>query len=391
MQDEQFHQTVTIALRNVAEAIAEFNETELPKEQLIQRRSSNYYAVNVNSSIDANVLENYLIIEFNELSLNTDFEFAVYDCFSDDLVYGKYCKMTDDAVEPEKEVLHKFSDLDYYFVVRFPSRESYLLSNIWQAVLFSFLALLACSIFIYSIWLIVKQKKLSEMQKDFINNMTHEFKTPISSIKIASDVLAKTESIKSDNRLTRYASIIQHQNERLNDQVEKVLNIARLEKDEFEMNIEEVVLQTMIHDNIKAESVRYTHEKVNLTLDLPEDDVIIRTDKLHFTNIINNIIDNAIKYCRQEPQILISTQENEKDKIRLAIKDNGIGLSEEDVKKVFTKFYRVPTGNVHNVKGFGLGLFYVRSICRSLGWEIGIKSHKGEGTTLYMDIPNVKK
>ena len=387
LEDVEFHQTVTISLRNVAESIADFNNSELPKTDLIQRRSSNYYAVNINDRIDAAILEDYLIREFEQHSINTDFEYAVYDCYSQDLVYGNYCQLTDGTRQFERsEDLPKFTDLIYYFVVKFPSREGYLLSNIRQNILLSFLTLLALSFFIYSTWVILKQKRLSELQKDFINNMTHEFKTPISSIKIAADVLSNSPALRKDARLSQYAHIISDQNARLNNQVEKVLNLAKLEGDDFKLQKEVFDLKQVLDQIINNEVIKYQKEHdVEITKVFPSGEVRVAADKLHFTNIMTNVLDNAVKYSGGEKKIKVSLKKNN-DLVDLEICDNGPGIAKEDLGKIFTKFYRVPSGNVHNVKGFGLGLYYVKNICNSHGWEIDARSREGKGTCFTIKI-----
>jgi len=391
LQDDEFHLSATSALRAVAERIGTLYKTDLPKQNLITRRSTNYYAVNVNSEIDANVLEDYLIQEFEKRSLNTDFEYAVFDCDSDSLVYGNYCDLADDKIDSaSKEQLPRFNELIYYFVVKFPSRGSYLLSNMWQSVLFSLIALLAVMFFIYAIWIILKQKQLTEQQKDFINNMTHEFKTPISSIKIASEVLINNSSIKSDPRMSNYAAIIKNQNERLNNQVEKVLNIARLENDQFQLNKEKLNLQQELKFIISNEQMKFEKKEGSVRLEQIDTDLHIQADRLHFTNIISNILDNALKYSKEKPQAVISVNKLQSE-IKICIEDKGIGITKVDQKKLFSKFYRVPTGNVHNVKGFGLGLYYVRNICDAHGWLVELDSEADKGTTVSISIPNTKQ
>ena len=388
LKDSEFHQTVTIALQNVANEIARFNNSELPKHDLIQRQSSNYYAVNVNGAIDANVLEDYLIREFEIRALNTDFEYAVYDCFSKELVYGNYCKITD--LKETKSVrgqLPKFDDLTYYFVVRFPSRTGFLLSGMWQNLLFSLAALLSLAFFIYAMWVILQQRKLSELQKDFINNMTHEFKTPISSIKIASDYLVRNDLVNTDQRLKKYSEIIADQNERLNNQVEKVLNLARLEKDSFKLKKEIFDINPVLDDIVHSENLRIQESGHGIIKsDLASGQIMISGDKLHFSNVVYNIIDNAIKYCKKIPELKIKAYLKDK-KVILDFIDNGIGIKQEEIERLFQKFYRVSTGNLHDVKGFGLGLFYVRNICKAHGWEIQVYSDMGKGSTFRLKIP----
>ena len=384
IQDEQFDTTVNIMLRKVANKLSVYNRSELPKQGLVQRKSSNTYAVNVNSAINARVLEDLLFQEMDAHSLKTDFEYAVFDCFNDELVYGNYCELEDQLGNVAPTSLPTFDDLIYYFVVRFPNREGYLLSNIWLNVLFSIIAILAVLFFMYAIWVILKQKRLSELQKDFINNMTHEFKTPISSIKIAAEVLAKNESILSDPRLKKYTSIITHQNTRLNDQVEKVLNIARIEKGTFELKKENFSVQKELQHIIHQEQAKLHEGTIGLTL--PNEDVQIKADRLHFTNVITNLLDNAVKYTKETPKIQVKARVDQ-NRIRIDIVDNGIGISAEDQKRLFEKFFRVSTGDLHDVKGFGLGLFYVKNIADAHGWEIAISSKLNEGTRFSIFIP----
>jgi len=396
IKEKAFHQSVTIALRNVAQSLATFNNSSLPKTDLIKREASNYYAVNINDAIDANILEDYLIREFNAFNLDTDFEYAVYDCLSKDLAYGKYCSLSTDTKEYSRsETFPKINDesLIYYFVVKFPEKETFLLEGMRMSILYSVIALFAVLFLIHSIWVILQQKRYSEMQKDFINNMTHEFKTPISSIKIASDVLLRDEGLKSNKRLNQYTKIIKEQNERLNNQVEKVLTMAKLEKRSFELNKEEISFLKILEDIVNNENLKLQETNSNGEIKLMTDGVgekKIYADRVHFTNMIYNVIDNAIKYSGASPSVKVSAM-IKGDSVLLTIQDNGIGISKEDIKKVFKKFYRVSTGDVHDVKGFGLGLFYVKGICDSHNWKLELLSKEGEGTTLSIRIPTIKE
>lgn len=386
IKDKEFDQSVNIVLRNVAERMSKFTKTLLPKSEVVQRRSSNYYAVNINSSIDAGLLEQYLLQEMSKQSLNIDFEYAVYDCNTDELVYGNYCSVenTDESKLKKSKNLPKFQNLTYYFVVRFPKRENFLLANKNMTLTVTVLSALAISFFLYSMWIILEQKRLSELQKDFINNMTHEFKTPISSIKIASDFLANDKTLQKDARLSKYTQIIREQNQRLNNQVEKVLNIARLEKDSIELKKENFELNQTLNEIIANESLKL--KQGNITFAPLYHEAFINADKLHFVNVVANIIDNGVKYSKNEPIVNIFLNEDAKD-LLLHIKDHGIGIDKENQKKLFDKFYRVSTGDVHNVKGFGLGLYYVKNICLAHGWQIQVLSEPGLGTEFIIRIP----
>lgn len=385
-RQQEFNQRVNIALRQVATSIANYNAAKLPKQNLIQRRSSNFYSVNINTAIDANVLEEYLTQAFNEYSINSDFEYGVYDCATDDMVYGNYCSMNEDEKANKSANLPKFEDLIYYFVVSFPNRESYVLSTMTQTIGFSLIALLSVLFFIYAIYVIVRQKQLTDLQKDFINNMTHEFKTPISSIKIASEFLARNPQLSQNEKMKQYTQIIRDQNERLNDQVEKVLNIARVEVDNFKLNKETINVNEFIAQICAQERLGFEQANGHLHFLKADSDTQVQADKLHFSNVISNLIDNARKYCKDVPECTVSLTENEKS-IKIEVKDNGIGIHKEEQKRLFNKFYRVPTGNVHNVKGFGLGLFYVQNICSSHGWDIELQSQINKGSTFTIKIP----
>ena len=394
-KEKAFHQSVTIALRNVAQSLASFNNSSLPKTDLIKREASNYYAVNINDAIDANILEDYLIREFNAFNLDTDFEYAVYDCLSKDLAYGKYCRLSTDTKEYSRsDVFPKIEDEDliYYFVVKFPEKQTFLLEGMRMSIVYSAIALFAVLFFIYSIWVILQQKRYGEMQKDFINNMTHEFKTPISSIKIASDVLLRDESLKSNSRLRQYTNIIKEQNQRLNNQVEKVLTMAKFEKQNFELKKERIPFVKILEDVVNNENMRLQESdksgKINLNSQSLNGEMIL-ADRVHFTNMIYNVIDNAVKYSGDAPNVDVSAIKDDTS-ILLSIQDKGIGIGKDEIKKIFKKFYRVPTGNVHNVKGFGLGLFYVKGICDSHKWKLDLQSKKGDGTTLKIRIPTTK-
>ena len=385
IKNEAFDSQVIKCLREVAEKIAEVNKTELPKKNLIQKRSSNY-AVNVNSAIDANILEDFLIRSFDEASLNTVFEYAVYDCANDQLAYHNLCNLTagQESID-QSENLPKFDDLIYYFVVSFPKRDSYIINDLQSNVIFSLISILAVLMFMYAIWVILKQQKLTDLQKDFINNMTHEFKTPISSIKIASDVII-SDTPSQNKRIRQYAGIIKDQNERLNNQVEKVLNIARLEKDQFKLNLELLDLVEVCKRIVRLEKIKFDELGGKIRFNSKLENAMVEADKLHLTNVISNILDNAIKYCDKKPEVTITLDE-EKSSYRLCMSDNGIGIKRENTRKIFDKFYRVSTGNVHNVKGFGLGLYYVKNICDSHGWAIDIKSVEHSGTQVIIELP----
>jgi two-component system phosphate regulon sensor histidine kinase PhoR len=220
------------------------------------------------------------------------------------------------------------------------------------------------------------------MQKDFINNMTHEFKTPISTIKISANTFLNHPSVKSDERLLQYAKIINEQNERLNSQVEKVLQLARIERDNFKLNLEEVQLHELLESTAESTRLKLNESGGTLKTELKATRTLIKADRLHLTNLLHNLLDNAIKYCKGHPEIIVKTENAAGNHLRLTIADRGIGISKEYQSRVFEKFFRVPTGNVHDVKGFGLGLFYIKNVCSAHGWKIELESEPGKGTEI---------
>ena len=390
IREKEFNQTVTTALLDVAKEIAKYNKATLPSQDLVSQRSSNYFIVNINDQIDANLLEYYLKKEFEVRALNTDFEYGIYDCSSDKMVYGELITYSNEGQNLQGKDLPKYGDLDYYFGVRFPKRGSYLLGSMGFILFFSAILFLTIAFFIYSMFVILRQRRLSEMQKDFINNMTHEFKTPISTIKISAEVFKAHPEIKKDARLTRYANIIVEQNQRLNGQVEKVLQLARIEKDNFQLKLERVELNNLLTELVRNAEPKLEELGGEILLNLPAEKIIIEADETHLKNIVYNLIDNAIKYSVTTPMLKIDLLDRS-DKISLSIKDEGIGIPKEYQQKVFDKFFRIPTGNVHNVKGFGLGLFYLKNICQAHGWQVGLESDEDKGTTIIINIRKQRK
>jgi two-component system phosphate regulon sensor histidine kinase PhoR len=240
--------------------------------------------------------------------------------------------------------------------------------------------------FVLAFKIIFRQKKLSDMKTDFINNMTHELKTPIATISIASEML-KDNSISSqhENR-NKYANIIFEENKRLANHVEKVLQIARFEKGELQLNLEDQHIHSIIESTAKRFQLILDELNGVIDLNLNADNDVIKVDELHFTNVINNLVDNAIKYNDKIPLIKINTF-NIPLGIQIEVIDNGIGLSKDDQQKIFEKFYRVGKGNVHDVKGFGLGLSYVQTIIEAHNGKIWVESKLKEGSKFIIQLP----
>lgn len=389
-KEKEFSQTVKVSLYRVAKQLTELNGSVLPNTGIINQMSSNYFVVNINDHIQADHVEYFLRKEFQKVLINEDFEFGIYDCSNDHVVYGNYIKANSEPVQNlrEKSFLPTHEGFTYYFGVLFPNRSTSIIANLKYVFLFSLLLMVALAVFVYSIFVIVKQNELSELQKDFINNMTHEFKTPLASILLASNAISTNEKSKNDPILTRLTNIINQQNKRLTVHVEKILDLAKLEKNKFLLFPERIDLHETIREMMPALDLRIESINGTITLDLADEDVFINADKTHLTNVLDNLIDNAIKYCLLNPVICISSTIL-KGKVVLSISDNGVGMDLTTQKKVFDKFYRHHTGNVHDVKGFGLGLFYVKNICNAHDWKLKIESTPAQGTKILITIPKI--
>ncbi|NUO02540.1 MAG: HAMP domain-containing histidine kinase [Saprospiraceae bacterium] len=391
INQEEFDQKVNLALYDVAKDLAKMNNSELPARDVIKRKTTNYYIVNIANEFDAQDLEHFLHEEFQKRALQIDFEYAVFDCTTNAMLYGNYCSYDPNGKKDVKlGHLPKDTEFTYYFGIKFPNRSSYLFDKMQLSAIFSVILFVTILFFAYSMLVILRQKRLSEMQKDFINNMTHEFKTPISTMRIAADVFLTAPAVKADNRLFQYAGIIKDQNQRLNDQVEKMLQLTRIEKHRLELKKEALDLEETLCEIIVGASVQVEKQQGRIEYECKAKGVEVLADRLHLVNVLHNLLDNAVKYCTQTPDIKILLKQEGKF-VRLSIADNGIGISKEHARRVFDKFYRVPTGNVHNVKGFGLGLFYVWSVCKAHRWKIELDSEPGKGTTISLLMPIYKK
>jgi len=392
IQEREFNRKVNQAMLDAANQLAGLNLFDLPTNRLVDQVSSNYWVVNVNNVFEASELELCLDRAFEAQGLKEDYLYGIFDCSSDQMVQGKFVKYSAGAAGriPVSEPLPKHYDSDfiYYFGVQFPGKSSNILSNMWIVIAFSVLMLVTLAFFSYSMFVILRQKQLSELQRDFINNMTHEFKTPISTINISTDVFLQNEKVREDPRLNRYAGIIKEQVLRLNTQVEKVLHLAKIERDNIELNIEKLDLVELINSISPSIELKVNDKKGTLQLNLTASNTVVNADRIHLTNILHNLVDNAVKYTRDYPVIQISLHDGPGKKLVLAIQDNGIGIAREHQRRVFDKFYRVPTGNLHNVKGFGLGLFYVKTVCKQHKWHLEMDSKPGEGTIIRIIMPS---
>lgn len=277
----------------------------------------------------------------------------------------------------------------YFLKVYFPTRKSFVYSTlpfILPAFAFTLILLV---IFVFTIITAFRQKKLTEMKNDFINNMTHEFKTPISSISLAAQMLNDQSVRKSPAMLQQISNVINDETRRMRFLVEKVLQMSMFEGRKATLKLDDVDANLAIYNIVNTFKLKVEQYGGSIDARLDALNGIVLVDEMHFTNVIFNLLDNAVKYRRDDVPIKleVSTRDIGEDKIEIMIGDNGIGISREDQKKVFDKFFRVSTGNRHDVKGFGLGLAYVKKMITELGGEIRVESHLGKGTKFIIILP----
>lgn len=324
-----------------------------------------------------------------EAGINTPFILDIYDAETETLSFNDSLAL----VEPIKNTPYRVSLLpnDYYvdsdkLLLYFPNQSNYLLQNLSKILVVSFLLVLILILLFYSsISTIFKQKRLSRVKNDFINNMTHELKTPISTIGLACEALSDDTLAIDTGRRKSYVGMIQDENKRLSVLVDNVLKSAIWDSAELKLKVEVADVHEIVQKVAGSFKIQLSKKSGELKLDLAASNSIARVDKVHFSNVIFNLLDNANKYTPDKPFIEIRTF-NEENFIGLTIQDNGIGISKEDQKKIFDKFYRVSTGNLHDVKGFGLGLSYVKRVVEMHGGEIQMKSAPGKGTTITIKL-----
>lgn len=388
--EKQFRESASVALKEVAWQIlvATGNSSNFDSIAPVEIVSDDFYRVNVGAAIDKELLRINLVEELRKHEIYVPFEFAIFDPVNQQMDQGTMVT-ADLETKPTNFSFPVNEDYNNYFGVHFPNRTSFFSAHLSVWYFFTALLLVVILFFGYTLWVIIKQRQLSEVQKNFINNLTHELKTPISSIALSASVIGNKDILDSPARLFKYARIIQEQNQRLQNNVEKVLNLASLEKNRIRLNLEETELRGIIAETTEQFGQTDFGRKAKIILNLPTENVAILADRFHFSNLILNILENAVKYCDKNPEITLGVQGAEKS-VLLSFADNGIGIRPDDRKKIFKKFYRVPTGNVHNVKGFGLGLDYVKKIVDAHKWKIKVKENPNEGSIFTLIIPKLK-
>lgn len=365
-------------------------QIEFTRPSVIQRFSKEEIADIVRTSLDMNNLK------------NVPFEFAVTQnsITGDEIQTENFYKYFSDTVNNTHHIIPLFAPTgsnlenlakEEFLVVIVPHQRSIILREItWFILGAIFFTIIITTAFFLTIRTLLRQKKLSEIKSDFINNMTHEFKTPLATISLAVDAL-KNEKVISDKEKTNYfTAVIKEENKRMNKQVETILQAALLDKQEVQLNLKKLSAHDLIKLALNNIALPVNEKQGKLEVKLEAQKDMIMADEVHFTNLINNLLDNAVKYSKEEGLLISLHTSNVGNFLKIKIEDNGIGMNKETLNRIFEKFFRAHTGNIHNVKGFGLGLSYVKTMVEAHKGTIKAESTLGKGSSFHINIPLAK-
>jgi two-component system phosphate regulon sensor histidine kinase PhoR len=386
MEEAQFGHRVDMALEDILNELVEYQDSTALN--LIGLDQTGKHDNQVFDAVDTTLLDTLISKYFDYHMLGENYIFQIVKTSNDSVYYSSEPVPQGYQQKQYRACLSCIWKEEYFHLaVLFPEQQKQIFVELGGWLLFSALFLLTVFVsFIYTITTIIKQKKLSEMKNDFINNMTHEFKTPLSTVSLASEVLLNGNSSNSVERVKKYAGVIYDENLRLQNQVERVLQIAQVERDELNLSITLINMHELIKSSVHNLCLENCEKEVAISYEFNATRYTINGDKLHLTNVITNLVDNAIKYSGSNPEIVIATRSTNTG-IEIDIKDNGVGMTPETQKQIFDKFYRLPTGNLHNVKGFGLGLYYVKSMLEAHNGSIHVKSEINKGSTFTLFFP----
>lgn len=381
-----------VSKKSKVENINQYLAAENKKEDVFKDLAKEYLSSHVplNQRIHPQTLDSMLRTELHNLSIKSNYEYKVTSAKRDSLIFTRASNQTKFLPYNSYETPLFPKDMVRdagMLTITFPEKNTIILANLTAMMSLSgglLLILIFC--FGYTIHTILMQKKLSEMKTDFINNMTHEFKTPVATIMIASEALKDPELTTDKKSIDRLANIIYDENVRLGSHIERVLNIAKIDKGDLKLEHKEVEMNDLLSAIVDSMSLQLQKRNATIDLELKAAQSAVMGDELHLSNIIFNLLDNANKYSPEAPQIKISTVNSGKNLI-IRVADKGIGMNRDQLGKIFDQFYRIPTGNLHDVKGFGLGLSYVSNIVKKLHGTIKVKSEKDKGSEFEISLP----
>ena len=385
-EEKQFQNNVVKSIRGVFEDLQMNDNPAMIFQQLIANPSPNYIVFKADTLPLKDSLSFYLQREFTVFDLFTDCKLGAFSKDSQKYIYAEYipAPASSDPVQEVSDLPVFAKDFDH-ILLYFPHRSNYILSqmNFWiisSVVLFITLIGLAVSLFYF-----YRQKFLSEIQKDFVNNFTHEFKTPLAVMKIASEVLAQDTIVHQPGKLQRYAEIVKNQTEHLQNQVGRLLKAASSDNSHLQIEKETIDAHQLIEQALDKVQPLIEERKAKVEIKMDDDNGHLFGDKAHLELAVVNLLENALKYS-PDPHIVVEAGKSEND-FFITVKDNGIGIEKKYIKNIFKKFYRIPTGDVHDAKGFGLGLNFVKRIIDAHDGKIKVNSIPGIGTEFKLVIP----
>lgn len=389
LEQTHFNNTVSTVLTNVVHTIQKHSGDSTMLPQPVTQIESNFFRARTQDTLHPFYLKSLLKSEFANADIREDFRFNIYDCFNDSIVYHETIEFEnneENAFQTEMPPVSWDEDDGHYFSVYFYNRNKSLWAKMNFWIYSSVLVVFVILFFALTLYIILKQKRMSEVKTDFINNMTHEFKTPLSTIDLSAGVLLKPDISQNTERLKKYAEIIQTENKRLQSHVDKILQIAPDGKgnavpERKKIDVHELILRIKESFQLNVEAAGGT-----LNLKLNADKNTVKGDYDLLSGALNNLVENAVKYCTDSPEISISTS-NQNKFLQIDVKDKGIGIPKTETRKIFDKFYRVPTGNIHDVKGFGIGLSFVKSVVERHKGYIKLSSEAGKGSTFSVFLP----
>lgn len=350
----------------------------------------NLVNVPIEQRVDLYTMHELIKEELQRKGIQLPFQFGVMKGGQSNAIAVKSASFSDQMIPASFTTSLFPNDINFRsdrLMVFFDDVRPYIIRSMWLMIVISVILLLMfVGTFFTAIYVILKQKKLSEIKTDFINNMTHEFKTPIATISLAIDSINNPKVLDNKERIQYFSDIIARENKRMNKQVENILQMALLDKENFELNPQLLNVNDLIAAVSEPFQLQVSSRRGTIILDLNASNPYVLADEIHFTNVIHNLLDNANKYSRETPEIVVSTS-NEKDHLLISVRDKGIGMNADTQKKIFEKFFREQNGNVHDVKGFGLGLAYVKSIVNKHGGSIRVTSEPGKGSEFTVTMP----
>jgi two-component system phosphate regulon sensor histidine kinase PhoR len=390
LKNEQFNQKANLGLNKIVNQLLTLQNDSILLERF-KLDSGNEYTNHIKflHSVQPQLIDSVIKSEFLRLDLGAKYYYGIYEKESSEFLLGNFDRFQEDILTSHHNVAVSciFQPETYWLGVYFPHQSSYVFKKMQVNIILSaFFMLVIIGSFWFVIYSLFRQKKLSELKTDFVNNMTHEFKTPISTISVASEMLSKEHVIGDKKMVSKYARVIFDENVRLEGMVEKVLQVATLEREDYRLKLKSFDVHKLLNDTIRNFEVTVSQRNGKIFSRLNAASSSILADKGHFNNVVITILDNANKYSANEPDITLSTRSNSKG-ITISIEDKGIGMASEHQVNIFKKFHRISTGNVHNVKGFGIGLFYVKTVVEAHGGKVSVKSELGKGSRFEVFFP----